>query len=127
MTTLIIILIVSVICVVFGLILIALSIGIGYLIALMIPSLTITHTITAGAVLTTFIFYSFVKLFSLINNASEEMENDASSDSEQDDESSDIPDVKSRAPIYIIPSSFVPKSKRSSTRKKRKPRGDSKE
>ncbi len=127
MTSLLIFLIVSVICAVFALILIALAIGIGYLIALIIPSLTITDTITAGAVLTTFIFYCFAKLFSILDKAYEKMESDASSDSEEDDESSGAPDAKGSAPVYIIPSSFVPKSKRSSTRRKRKSSNDSEE
>ncbi len=127
MQILLIILLVSVICAVFALLLIAVSIGIGSLMAFLIPSLTITHTITAGAVITTFIFYCFVKLFSSISKVFDRMGKDTSSDSDEDDESSEASDTKDRAPVYIIPSSFVPKSKRSSTRRNRKSSDDSEE
>ncbi len=125
MATLLFVLVIGVICAVFVLILTALSIGIGYLIALVIPSLTITDTITAGAVITTFIFYCFVKLFSSISKVFDRMGKDTSSDSDEDDELPNARDARNKAPIYITPSSFIPKSKSSSTRRKRKSSDDS--
>ena len=127
MEILLIILLVSVICAVFALLLIAVSIGIGSFMAFLIPSLTITHTITAGAVITTFIFYCFVKLFSSISKVFDRMGKDTSSDSDEDedDELPNARDARNKAPIYITPSSFIPKSKSSSTRRKRKSSDDS--
>lgn len=124
MATLFIILLVSVVCAVFALILSIVSIGFGYLIALMNSSLTIADTITASAVITTFIFYCFMKLYAVIKNGMEQMERDTEDD---DDESTNTSDSKGGSPIYIVPSSLVPRAKGSSARKKRRLSDDSEE
>lgn len=117
MPTLVLILMLTVICAISALILIFLSVGIGYLIARIVPSLTITDTFTAGAVITVFLFYCFVKLFAYVKDGLEKMDSD--DDDDDDDDSSFASDAGDRKTIIITPSSFIPKARRASARKKR--------
>ena len=90
----------------------AVTIGLGFLLALVIPSLGISHTLTASAVITVFSAYCFLKLNDLVQERMAE---------EDVEEKKDGVDLETPGPVYIIPQSFIPgSSRRSKARKKRK-------
>lgn len=83
----------------------------AYLIALVVPALDITHTLTPGVLIAIFSVYFFGKIMAKIN----EFEDDSN-----DDQDSDTIDTYDRGKIRVITNPFVSGSIRKS--KSRRPR-----